>query len=193
VLDVPRTSQPPRTDSATPSLARALIPAPSQGIYTAWRESNKLLAYFTSGWLWVGISSTALMVTCISIWWIFVLRYARQFSIDIRYDVYHDLSARARILRVDGDGENLTMTMKDFQALGFLVQTLSWYYALNGARRSGAAAPAAASRPALARHGRRRALRGGGRRLGSTSDEGRGSRGWEQGGCRPLTGRRPQA
>ena len=106
--------------------------AMEQGIYKAWKEQNRLLAYFTSGWLWVGISSTALMVTCNSVWWIFVLRYARTFNINIRYNVYKDISAQARILELNGSGEGLTQAMKDFMDLGFLVQTLSWYYALNG-------------------------------------------------------------
>jgi hypothetical protein len=103
-----------------------------QGIHKAWVETSKPLAYFTSGWTWVGLGSTALMVTSNIVWWTFVLRHVIDFDIDIRYNVYSDLNAKANILRLDHNADQLVQGYQAFSNLQFLVQTLSWYYALNG-------------------------------------------------------------
>jgi hypothetical protein len=101
-------------------------------MYLAWAESHRPLAYFTSGWTWVGMASTGLMITSMIVWWTFVLRYVKTFNMDIRYEVYADISAPARILKLNGDGQELRDAISDFSDLSFLVQTLAWYYALNG-------------------------------------------------------------
>ena len=103
-----------------------------QGIHKAWAETRRPFAYFSSGWTWVGLSSTALMITSNIVWWTFVLRDVPAFDIDIRYNVYADLNAQARILRLNGDGSELSSAFSAFADLQNLVQTLSWYYALNG-------------------------------------------------------------
>lgn len=72
------------------------------------------------------------MVTSNIVWWTFVLKHVRAFDINIRYDVYSDLNAQARILDLNGDGSELRNAYSAFSNLQFLVQTLSWYYALNG-------------------------------------------------------------
>ena len=72
------------------------------------------------------------MITSNIVWWTFVLRHVKNFDIDIRYDVYADPNAQARISRLNGDGEELARGYAAFSSLQFLVQTLSWYYALHG-------------------------------------------------------------
>jgi Polycystin cation channel len=103
-----------------------------QGMYQAWRDTRNPLTYFTSGWTWVGLASTSLMITSNIVWWTFVLRHVPAFDIDIRYNVYNDLNARAHILRIRDQGEELDRAVAAFSNLQFLVQTLSWYYAING-------------------------------------------------------------
>jgi hypothetical protein len=103
-----------------------------QGIYKAWVETSKPFAYFKSGWTWVGLASTSLMITSNVVWWTFVLRHAKDFDIEIRYNVYKDLSAKADILHLNGNADELRNGYHAFSNLQFLVQTLSWYYALNG-------------------------------------------------------------
>lgn len=104
----------------------------AQGVFIAWRETRNPLSYFTSGWAWVGLASTALMITSIIVWWTFVLRHIPAFDINIRYDVYNDLNAQAHILQFRGAGEGLHSAVAAFSDLQFLVSTLSWYYAING-------------------------------------------------------------
>ena len=72
------------------------------------------------------------MITSNIVWWTFVLRDVPAFDIDIRYDVYANLNAQARIMRFNGDGGELSNAYAAFSNLQYLVQTLSWYYALNG-------------------------------------------------------------
>lgn len=72
------------------------------------------------------------MITSNIVWWTFVLKHVPAFDINIRYDVYKDLNAQARILDLNGDGGELRSAYSAFSNLQFLVQTLSWYYALNG-------------------------------------------------------------
>ena len=103
-----------------------------QAMHKAWVQTRRPLAYFTSGWTWVGLASTALMVTSNIVWWTFVLKHVPAFDINIRYDVYKDLNAQARILDLNGDASELRAAYSAFSDLQFLVQTLSWYYALNG-------------------------------------------------------------
>jgi hypothetical protein len=103
-----------------------------QGMHKAWVETRRPLAYFTSGWSLVGLGSTSLMVTSNIVWWTFVLKHVPAFDINIRYNVYKDLNDQARILQLNGDGSELNEAFKAFSSLQSLVQTLSWYYALNG-------------------------------------------------------------
>lgn len=72
------------------------------------------------------------MVTSNIVWWTFVLKDIPEFDIEIRYNVYEDLNAQARIMRLNGDDSELNAAFSAFSSLQSLVQTLSWYYALNG-------------------------------------------------------------
>jgi hypothetical protein len=88
-----------------------------KGIYQAWVETRRPLAYFASFWTWVGLASTSLMITSNIVWWTFVLRHIPVFDINIRYDVYEDLNAQAHILGLKGDGSALKDAYSAFSNL----------------------------------------------------------------------------
>lgn len=88
-----------------------------KGIYDAWVETWRPLAYFASLWTWVGLASTALMIMSNVVWWTFVLRHVQAFDINIRYDVYEDLNAQANILEFKDAGVALKDAYSAFSNL----------------------------------------------------------------------------
>uniref|UniRef100_A0A061RIA9 Polycystin cation channel family n=1 Tax=Tetraselmis sp. GSL018 TaxID=582737 RepID=A0A061RIA9_9CHLO len=103
-----------------------------------WRRTGSPMNYFQSAWNWIDLTSIALLVCTMCMWWIFVLRQASKFDIDLRYDVYESLTAPAAMLRLAGDGvevpkgEGLRDVQASFAELQGIVDTLAWYYAING-------------------------------------------------------------
>jgi hypothetical protein len=53
----------------------------------AARRPGGLGRYFSSPAHWVDLISNALLVVCCALWWAFVVRHARTWSMDLRYDV----------------------------------------------------------------------------------------------------------
>ena len=101
-----------------------------------WRRTGSPSQYFSSVWNWIDLTSIALMWCTMCMWWIFVLRQASTFDIDLRYNVYDSLTTPAAMLRLadsgEGQGQGLTMVQDAFGELQSIVDSLAWYYAING-------------------------------------------------------------
>ncbi|KAL6749264.1 hypothetical protein V8C86DRAFT_2852326 [Haematococcus lacustris] len=96
------------------------------------KEQKNFLIYFSHGWNWIVFGSNALLTSCMVIWWIFVVRYARKFDTSLRHDVYNSLQPQANFLALAAGGANLEAVNEDVLRLKALIDMLNWYFALNG-------------------------------------------------------------
>lgn len=105
-------------------------------LVSIWRKTGSPANYFQSIWNWIDLTSIGLMWCTMCMWWIFVLNQASTFDIDLRYDVYNSLSSPAAMLVLAGQGAESGQGLRDVQnAFGNLqsiVDSLAWYYAING-------------------------------------------------------------
>ncbi|GBF96992.1 polycystin cation channel family [Raphidocelis subcapitata] len=90
-----------------------------------------LARYFSSPAHWVDTVSNALLIVCCSLWWLFVTRHARVWSMELRYDVYADLQPTANFLKLFGDGRGLTAAWAAIRGLEAGADLLAWYFALS--------------------------------------------------------------
>eukprot|EP00873_Tetraselmis_striata_P015466 jgi/Tetstr1/435730/TSEL_024629.t1 len=101
-----------------------------------WRRTGSPKSYFKSMWNWIDLTSIALLWCTMCMWWIFVLTKATQFDIELRYDVYDSLRTPANMLKLAGEGElagaGFTAVQAAFGDLQAIVDSLAWYYAING-------------------------------------------------------------
>mmetsp|Transcript_27128 Transcript_27128/g.48350 ORF Transcript_27128/g.48350 Transcript_27128/m.48350 type:complete len:1606 (-) Transcript_27128:382-5199(-) len=101
-----------------------------------WRKTGSPKGYFQSMWNWIDIVSIALLWCTMCMWWIFVLTKANQFDIELRYDVYDSLRTPANMLKLAGEegqaGAGFTAVQAAFGELQAIVDSLAWYYAING-------------------------------------------------------------
>ncbi|GMH41042.1 hypothetical protein BSKO_08952 [Bryopsis sp. KO-2023] len=95
-------------------------------------EKGSFFKAFTSLWVWTDLVSNVLMTIAVIMWWTFVVNYADPFNIDLRYDVYASLNPQAAYLKLQDRGAGLVAMHNDFKSMQELVDTLAWYYALNG-------------------------------------------------------------
>eukprot|EP00951_Prasinocladus_malaysianus_P019100 scaffold154251_cov39-Prasinocladus_malaysianus.AAC.1 len=107
-------------------------------LFQVWRKTGSPATYFKSMWNWIDLTSIALLWCTMCMWWIFVLSQASQFDINLRYEVYDDLTTPAAMLRLAGNGteipagQGLEDVQKAFGELQSIVDSLAWYYAING-------------------------------------------------------------
>lgn len=105
-------------------------------LFVIWRRTGSASGYFASAWNWIDLTSIGLMWCTMCMWWIFVLRQASAFDIELRYEVYEDLGTPAAMLRLAGSGagqgQGLTQVQEAFGELQDIVDSLAWYYAING-------------------------------------------------------------
>lgn len=76
------------------------------------------------GWNWTEFISNALLTTCVSVWWYFVIVHQRTFDLKLRHDVYPTLNPLANFLALADDGKNLIKLRADFWRLEDLIATL---------------------------------------------------------------------
>eukprot|EP00192_Tetraselmis_astigmatica_P001702 CAMPEP_0117652658 /NCGR_PEP_ID=MMETSP0804-20121206/2750_1 /TAXON_ID=1074897 /ORGANISM="Tetraselmis astigmatica, Strain CCMP880" /LENGTH=1606 /DNA_ID=CAMNT_0005458731 /DNA_START=90 /DNA_END=4910 /DNA_ORIENTATION=+ len=105
-------------------------------LFTIWRRTGSPAGYFKSIWNWIDLTSIGLMWCTMCMWWIFVLRQASTFDISLRYDVYASLTSPAAMLILGGQGDaggqGLVEVQDAFGELQSIVDSLAWYYAING-------------------------------------------------------------
>mmetsp|Transcript_39231 Transcript_39231/g.47511 ORF Transcript_39231/g.47511 Transcript_39231/m.47511 type:complete len:1596 (-) Transcript_39231:688-5475(-) len=74
------------------------------------KKYGTVKAYFRSAWNYLDLLSIAIMIACCITWWTFVLKFADPFKTSElpggRLNVYGDLDAKARYLRLSEDIEN---------------------------------------------------------------------------------------
>lgn len=80
--------------------------------------------FFLSGWNWTEFSSNALLATCVSIWWYFVVVHQKNFDLELRHDVYQTLRPQANFLALENQGQNLDNLWLDYKTLQDLIATL---------------------------------------------------------------------
>jgi len=88
--------------------------------------------YFSSPAHWVDAISNALLVVCCALWWAFVVRHARAWSMQLTYNVYSDLQPVANFLHLAAGGQGLSAAWRSIRGLEAAVNVVSWYYALSG-------------------------------------------------------------
>lgn len=97
----------------------------------AKRKFGKYSAYFESLWNYIDVLNIALLVVGYLTWWTYAAM-ASAFDVELRYDVYRDLDAPARMLRLDGTGKKLDNLVKMYADMNSLSTTIAFYYAVSG-------------------------------------------------------------
>lgn len=77
------------------------------------------------GWNWTEFISNALLTTCVSLWWYFVINHQREFDLSLRHEnVYTTLVPQANYLDLDSNGRDMVAAWGDFSRLSDLIKTL---------------------------------------------------------------------
>jgi len=76
-------------------------------LYTCRMKYGTVKVYFRSAWNYIDLTSIGIQIVCVIYWWLYVFLMAERFDVSKapggRYDVYNDLEAKARFLRLAGN------------------------------------------------------------------------------------------
>lgn len=97
----------------------------------AQRHEGSPLAFHTGGLDTLALLSTALLCTTLAIWWTFTHR-AANFTMDLRFPVYTDMTADVFPMELADGGSGLVAAARAFERVDETVTLVSWYFALNG-------------------------------------------------------------
>ena len=98
---------------------------------SAQQHEGSMLAYHTGGLDTLALLSTALLTSCIVLWWSFVFFCAR-FNIDLVFRVYEGIDVDVFPTALADEGHGLLHAVRSFERLEERIVMLSWYFALNG-------------------------------------------------------------
>lgn len=94
-------------------------------------HEGSILAYHTGGLDTLALLSTALLTSCLFLWWTFVFSCSN-FTMDLAYDVYKDLDADPFPTATADNDAGLKRAVETFERVDQYIVLLSWYFALNG-------------------------------------------------------------
>lgn len=97
----------------------------------AQHHEGSILAYHTGGLDTLALLSTALLTSCLVLWWTFVFT-CTSFTMEMVHRVYEDVDADVFPAALANDGEGLKNAVKSFERVEEYIVMLSWYFALNG-------------------------------------------------------------
>lgn len=101
-------------------------------LYTAHFRKGSFLLYFKSVWNYVDLLSIGMNLSCIISWLVFQVTLALPFDVDVRYEVYSNLSAKGRFLHLAGHGSGLDQVAKKFSTVSEMCDFQTTYMLING-------------------------------------------------------------
>lgn len=95
------------------------------------KKFGRYSAYFQSIWNYIDVLNLALMTMGYITWWTYAF-LAEDFRCKINYDIYADLEAEARIMKINGNGQGLDSLASMYSSISELTERLAFYYAIAG-------------------------------------------------------------